>query len=135
MAEAPEYDDILLAVAGAHLSGQPLNRQLLERGAELVEETTLAPVYRLFALATVPPKPGVVRVEKGGRALVVEVWRLSAAAFGDFVAHLPQPMAIGQVELADGSLVRGFVVEQIAVDGAEDITRYGGWRAYRAASA
>lgn len=127
------YDDVLLAVAGAHLSGQPLNPQLLDRGAELVERTSLAPKYRLFALATDPPKPGVVRVVEGGASLEVEVWRMSAAAFGDFVAHLPQPMAIGQVELVDGRLVRGFVVEQIAVDGADDITRFGGWRAYRAA--
>ncbi|WP_210505515.1 hypothetical protein [Naasia sp. SYSU D00057] len=125
------YPDVLLAVAGAHLTGQPLNAQLTDRGATLVEETTTAPGYRLFALDTVPPKPGVVRVRSGGAALTVEVWRLSAAAFGDFVAALPQPMAIGQVELADGRLVRGFLVEPIAVEGAEDITEYGGWRQYR----
>lgn len=126
----PGYPDVLLAVAGAHLSGQPLNRQLTERGATLVEETRTEGVYRLFALDTVPPKPGMVRVRGGGAALAVEVWRLSAAAFGDLVAALPQPMAIGQVELAGGSLVSGFLVEPIAIETAADITQYGGWRQY-----
>ncbi len=124
------YADVLLAVAGAHLSGQPLNPQLTDRGGVLVEATTLAPRYTLYALDTVPPKPGVVRVETGGSALAVEVWRMEAASFGDFVAHLPQPMAIGQVELADGAMVRGFVVEQVAVHGATEITEFGGWRDY-----
>ncbi len=124
--------DILLAVAGAHLSGQPLNPQLTERDAELVTTTTTSPDYRLFALATEPPKPGVVRVASGGAALEVEVWRLTEAAFGSFVAALPQPMGIGKVSLADGALVSGFIVEPVATEGAEDITRFGGWRGYLA---
>ncbi|WP_200919765.1 hypothetical protein [Rathayibacter sp. Leaf296] len=123
---------VLLAVAGAHLGGQPLNAQLTDRGAELVSTTTTSPDYRLVALATTPPKPGVVRVADGGAALEVEVWRLDDAGFGSFVAALPQPMAIGKVTLADGTLVSGFLVEPIVVEGAEDITRFGGWRSYLA---
>jgi hypothetical protein len=121
---------IRLAVAGAHLSGQPLNHQLTGRGAVLVATTTTSAEYRLVALPTGPPKPGVVRVADGGAAIEVEVWELSEAAFGSFVAGLPQPMAIGKVALADGSLVSGFLVEPIAIDGAADITRFGGWRRY-----
>jgi len=123
---------VLLAVAGAHLGGQPLNAQLTDRGAELVSTTTTSADYRLVALATAPPKPGVVRVADGGAALEVEVWRLDDAGFGSFVAALPQPMAIGKVTLADGTLVSGFLVEPIAVEGAEDITRFGGWRSFLA---
>jgi hypothetical protein len=123
-------NDVLLAVAGAHLSGQPLNHQLTAREATLERSTTTAARYRLYALDTEPPKPGVVRVASGGAALDVEVWRLTPAAFGDFVAQLPQPMAIGRVELADGSFVSGFLVEPIALEGAADITGFGGWRAY-----
>ncbi|WP_208544614.1 hypothetical protein [Rathayibacter sp. VKM Ac-2759] len=123
---------VLLAVAGAHLSGQPLNRQLTDRDAELVTTTTTSADYRLYALQTVPPKPGVVRVASGGAALEVEVWRLTEAAFGSFVAALPHPMAIGSVSLADGSLVSGFLVEPLALETADDITSFGGWRAYLA---
>jgi hypothetical protein len=123
---------VRLAVAGAHLSGQPLNHQLTHRGARLVATTTTSANYRLFALATEPPKPGVVRVAEGGASLEVEVWAMSPAAFGSFVAALPQPMAIGTVMLSDGELVSGFLVEPIALEGAEDITRFGGWRSFLA---
>ncbi|WP_205687324.1 hypothetical protein [Cellulomonas endophytica] len=136
MSAAPgTYPDVLLAVAGAHLQGQPLHHQLLDRGAVLVGATRTAPTYRLHALPTDPPKPGVVRVADGGAGLEVEVYRLTAAAFGDLVASLPQPMAIGRVDLADGTAVAGFLVEPVAVAGAADITAHGGWRAYLASLA
>lgn len=93
-----------------------------------------APVYRLYALAGVGPrKPGLVRVEEGaGASVEVEVWTLSEAAFGSFVAAVPPPLAIGTLLLEDGAAVKGFLCESHAVAGAEDISRYGGWRAYLA---
>ncbi|WP_093417057.1 allophanate hydrolase [Saccharopolyspora flava] len=126
-----ETEPVLLAVAGAHLSGQPLNHQLTDRNARLVRTTTTAPVYRLHALRTTPPKPGLVRAE-AGKAVEVEVWELTASAFGSFVAALPAPMTIGAVELSDGSTVRGFLCEPAALHDAEDITHHGGWRNYLA---
>jgi allophanate hydrolase len=39
---------------------------------------------------------------------------------------------VGRVCLADGRDVLGFLCEPLAVDGATDITSYGGWRAWRA---
>jgi len=126
---------VRLAVVGAHLDGQPLNHQLTDRGARLVERTTTAPIYHLFALDTVPPKPGLVRVapgEPGAASIEVEVWELDAASFGSFVAEIPPPLGIGTVVLADGSAVAGFICESIAVRDALDITAFGGWRAYRA---
>jgi allophanate hydrolase len=123
---------IELFVAGAHLSGMPLNPQLTERGARLVGEARTAAKYRLYALATEPPKPGVVRVAADGASLPGEIWALSPAAIGTFLAAIPQPMALGEVELDNGRTVVGFLCEPIALDGAEDITAFGGWRAYRA---
>ncbi|HEX3793024.1 MAG TPA: allophanate hydrolase [Acidimicrobiales bacterium] len=119
-----------IAVVGAHLAGQPLHHQLSDRGARLVRVTSTAPSYRLYALDTVPPKPGLVRVADGGASITLEVWELSPAGFGDFVAHVPAPMAIGTVALQDGSSVSGFLCEPFALDGALDITDYGGWVAY-----
>jgi allophanate hydrolase len=121
---------IELFVAGAHLSGMPLNPQLTERGARLLGEARTAVRYRLFALDTVPPKPGVVRVDSDGDSLPGEVWALSPAALGTFLAAIPQPMALGEVELDDGRKVVGFLCEPIALEGARDITATGGWRAY-----
>ncbi|MFE4723653.1 allophanate hydrolase, partial [Streptomyces sp. NPDC056728] len=116
------------------LSGQPLNGQLLALGARLVRTTTTAPAYRLYALDTTPPKPGLVRTREGGGAIEAEVWQLPAEGLGALLATLPRPMALGSVELADGSLVPGFLCEPEAIKSAQDITSYGGWRAYVASS-
>ena len=122
-----------LAVVGAHLRGEPLHHQLTDRGATLVAATTTAADYRLFALVgTVPAKPGLVRTPGfAGPGIEVEVWRLSSSKFGELVAEVPPPLAIGSVVLADGRTVKGFVCEPCALDGARDVTEHGGWRAYR----
>jgi allophanate hydrolase len=118
-----------LAVVGAHLSGQPLNGQLLALGGRLECTTTTADTYRLYALNTVPAKPGPVRAREGGRSIEAEVWQLPAEGLGALLAALPRPMAPGRVELADGRSVPGFLCEPPALEGAQDITAYGGRRA------
>lgn len=124
-------ESIDVVVCGAHLSGMALNPQLLERQAELVEATTSAPEYKLYAIAGGPPfRPAMVKVSEGGHAIPVEVWRLSAAAFGDFVSLIPAPLGIGKVKLADGRIECGFIAEPIALEGATDISHFGGWRHY-----
>ncbi|WP_151476717.1 allophanate hydrolase [Streptomyces albicerus] len=130
IARALEVPPTRIAVVGAHLSGQPLNGQLLALGAQLERTTETAPVYRLHALSTEPPKPGLVHVGEGGTAIEAEVWRLPAEGLGRLLTALPRPMALGRVVLADGSDVPGFLCEPGALDGARDITAYGGWRAY-----
>ena len=129
-------DEVRIVVAGAHLEGQPLNHQLTDRGGRLVVRTSTAACYRLYALDTEPPKPGLVRVsddDAGAAAIEVEVWALVPDAFASFVDAVPAPLVVGRVVLADGSAVAGFLCEPIAVHGAADITAFGGWRAYRAA--
>ncbi len=125
---------VQVAVVGAHLSGMPLNSQLQERGAELVKTTTTSDAYRFYALAnTTPPKPGLVRVKKGdGAAIAIEIWRMPEEAYGSFVALIPSPLGIGQIETADGTMVQGFLCEQEGLNGATDITHFKGWRSYLA---
>ena len=133
LSEPVATDTVRLAVVGAHLSGLPLNSQLTERGARLVGPAQTAPEYRLYALPdTIPAKPGLVRVGPGGGAVAVEVWELSTAAFGSFVAAVPPPLGIGTLVLAGGETVKGFLCESHAVERARDITSFGGWRAYLA---
>ncbi len=127
-----------IAVVGAHLTGMPLNHELTGPGGVKLSETTTAPGYRLYALpGTVPPKPGLIHDPAfAGPGIAVEVWALPAAAFGSFVARIPAPLGIGKLTLTDGSTVSGFLCESHAIDsGAEEITAYGGWRAFRAARA
>ncbi|MBR0697294.1 allophanate hydrolase [Bradyrhizobium lablabi] len=126
-------DGIPIAVVGAHLSGMALNGELKALDARLVEETATAPDYRLYALDTMPPKPGMLRVEAGkGTSIKLELWAMSPAAFGKFVAAIPPPLSIGTIRLADGREAKGFIVEPAAIDGAKDISAYGGWRAFMA---
>jgi allophanate hydrolase len=127
---APEPPSIPLVVIGAHLSGQPLNHQLTERGARFVRRTRTASQYQLYALSTRPPRPGLVRVARGGASLEAEVWVLPPVGFASLVAAVPPPLAIGTVVLADRSSVPGFVCEPAGLDGATDITSYGGWLNY-----
>jgi allophanate hydrolase len=125
--------EIAIAVVGAHLSGMALNRELTALGGRLLESTTTAPDYRLYALDTVPPKPGMLRVAEGaGTSIALEVWSLSAAAFGRFVAAIPPPLSVGTISLADGRGVKGFLVEPAGVERARDISEFGGWRAFMA---
>ena len=110
-------DEIAIAVVGAHLSGMALNGELQALGGRLLEATATAPDYKLYALDTTPPKPGMLRVEAGaGRSIKLELWALSAAAFGKFVAAIPPPLSIGTVRLADGRGVKGFLVEPAAIE-------------------
>ena len=121
-----------ISVVGAHLEGLPLHHQLTDLGAALLSSTHTAPRYRLYALAgTIPPKPGLVP-DASGTAIECEVYAIGEAALGRFVAGVASPLAIGPVELADGSVVPGFLATAGALDGATDITRHGGWRAYLA---
>jgi allophanate hydrolase len=130
-------DEIAIAVVGAHLSGMALNGELKALGGRLLEATATAPDYKLYALkGTTPPKPGMLRVKAGsGSSIQLEVWALSAASFGKFVAAIPPPLSIGTIRLADGSGVKGFLVEPAAIDGARDISAFGGWRAFMAEAA
>jgi allophanate hydrolase len=124
-------EEIPIAVVGAHLSGMALNGELKALGGRLLETTSTAPDYRLYALPTEPAKPGMLRVEAGsGASIALEVWALAAAAFGKFVAAIPPPLSIGTVRLTNGRNVKGFIVEAADVSGAKDISAFGGWRAY-----
>jgi allophanate hydrolase len=134
----PETPDapLRVAVVGAHLSGQPLNWQLVERKAKLIQTARTGKGYRLYALAnTSPPKPGLVFDGSGAGGIEVEIWEMDAAAFGSFVALIPAPLGIGTITLDDGRRVQGFLCEAHATRDAEDITAFGGWRAWLASRA
>ena len=129
-------DEIPIAVVGAHLSGMALNGELQDLDARFIDATTTTADYKLYALpGTTPPKPGMLRVDAGGAAIEVEVWALSAKAFGQFVAAIPPPLSIGTVRLVDGRGVKGFLMEAAALPGARDISHFGGWRAFMSAKA
>ncbi|WP_280495207.1 allophanate hydrolase [Nocardia asiatica] len=120
-----------LAVFGAHLRGQPLHWQLERLGARFLGDIRTTDAYRLTALDTTPPKPGLVRHGPGhGAAIEGELFRVSAAGLGGFLAELPAPMALTSIELADGRAVVGWTCAYDAARAATDITHHGSWREY-----
>lgn len=132
----PKEATVPIAVVGAHLSGQPLNHQLKDRNGTLKATMRTAHGYALYALSgTTPAKPGMIRDDTAAGKIEVEIWELPVAGFGSFVNEIPAPLGIGTITLEDGSLVKGFLCEPYALQGAVDITHFGGWRAYKAAQA
>ncbi len=123
-----------IVVLGAHMRGLPLNRDLAALGGRFVSECRTAPLYRLFRLRDgAVTRPGMVRVADDGAAIAGEIWRLPAESIGALLASIPQPLGLGDVVLSDGRRLKGFLCEAVATAQAEDITRFGGWRAWLAA--
>ena len=122
---------IHVAVCGAHMSGLPLNPQLVALGGEFVTKTQTAAQYKLYALnGFTPARPGLLRVKNDGAAIELEVWKLPIEKYGMFVAGVPSPLGFGTLELIDGSQVQGFLCEAYATFDAVDISHYGGWKNY-----
>ena len=112
------------------MRGLPLNHQLVTRRGEFVSATSTAPTYRFYALPGSPARPGLVRTNTGGASVAVEIWRLPEAEMGSLLGLIPAPLGLGSVALKDGRSVPGFLCEAAAVANANDITEFGGWRAY-----
>lgn len=128
---AARHDRARIVVCGAHLQGLALNWQLTQRGGRLLESTLSSPDYQLYALAGGPPlRPGMVRVKDGGVPIAVEVWELPSSELGSFLTGIPAPLGLGKVQLADGRWESGFICEPYGLEGALDISHFGGWRAY-----
>lgn len=124
---------VKLAVVGAHLTGMPLNAQLVERGSRLIGEFHTAPAYKLVDLAnTTPKKPGLFRVGEGGVSIALEVYEIPLTQLGSFLTLVPHPLGLGKIELLNGEWVSGFICEPIAELGARDISKFGSWKKYLA---
>lgn len=121
------------AVCGAHLKGEPSHHEL--QSADFIEATTTAPEYKMFAFQDGNiPKPALV--SGGSSRFYVEVYALSPAEFGRFVAKIPAPLGMGKIQLSSGKIVSGFIgdasILQKADEGlAKDISALGDWRKYR----
>ena len=125
-----------IVVCGAHMDKLPLNTQLTLRGATFSEATKTASKYALYKLpGDSPLRPALVEDEQNGQAIDVEVWSIPATELGSFVKCIPAPLGIGKITMSDGRELSGFVCTEGGTHGAENITAYGGWRAYISDSA
>lgn len=87
-----------------------MESQLTELGASYRESVNTAPHYRLYRLDTVPEKPGMVYDDKKGAAIAVDIYELPVVSVGAFLGEIRKPLCIGNVELSDGRIVKGFFV-------------------------
>jgi allophanate hydrolase len=132
-AKRPPPAQARLAVVGAHMSGLALNQQMIDVQARYVATVRTAPSYKFYVLPnTKPERPGMVRTETGGTSIELELWDMSWEALGKFMAKVPAPLTIGSVQTEDGELVKGFLCESFAVEGAREISSFGGYRNYLA---
>jgi allophanate hydrolase len=128
-APAAGPDELEIAVCGAHMSGLPLNGELVSRGGRFLRAARTLPRYRLYSLAGGPPRrPGLVRTGEAGAPIHVEVWALPRESIGAFIAGIPAPLSIGTVLLADGTAPKGFLCEPAGLTDAVDVSAIGDWR-------
>jgi hypothetical protein len=119
---------IYLAVNGTLMRGLELNENLLKVGATFVEETTTAPIYRLWSIQD--RHPAMMRVAAGGKAIVVEIWAVPPAGMCAILLQEPPGLCIGKVILVNNEVVLGVLGEPFLCEDQREITEWEGWRAY-----
>ena len=125
--------DVPLAVNGTLMRGLELNHNMEAAKATFVREAQTEPAYRLWTIND--EHPAMLRVTDGtGTKVAVEVWSVPAAGLVGILLNEPPGLCIGKVRLEDGSIVLGVLGEPALVEGHREITSYGGWRDYLAAS-
>ena len=126
---------------GDGMRGGPLHRHIF--GAPLIGERQTAPCYRFYSVRD--EFPALCPVSEGGRAIRGELYDVPMGQLQELLEREPQELELSVVELAAGTSPAG---EPLAAELSfgmvlrrgergrgvhTDITRYGGWRAYRRA--
>ena len=120
-----------LAVNGTLMRGLELSANMINAGGIFVREATTAPIYRLWSIHD--RHPAMIRVATGGSAIALEVWAVAPEGLASILLQEPPGLCIGKVKLAGGEEVLGVLGEPFLVEGQQEITVHGGWRAYVAA--
>ena len=72
----------------------------------------------------------MIQAKSNGFAIDLEIYEMPISEVGSFLDLIPAPLGLGNIELEDGSWVKGFICEPYAIDGSKDISDLGGWRSY-----
>ncbi|CDM70288.1 allophanate hydrolase [Clostridium bornimense] len=126
-----EKESVKLAVCGLHMEDMELESQLIELDAELIGTTKTSKDYKLIKLNTAPEKPGLIRVKNNGKAIEVQVYRISKSKLGKFLTNITAPLGIGDIELESGEIVKGFICEGYVEKESEDISDYESFKKYK----
>ena len=105
-----------------------LNRHMADAGAKFVRDARTAPIYRLWSIGD--RYPGMIRAEKGGTAIALEMWEIDAAGLVLILREEPPGLTVGRVKSEGNNEVLGVLAEPYLLEGEIEITEFGGWRAY-----
>lgn len=128
----PVTEPVALAVAGAHLRGQPLHHRLVGADCRLLARTTTAPLYRCVALDTGGLTVPALYPSEQGLPFEVEVYEIPRAYLRVLKEAAVPGLTIGEMRLADGRQVSGYRADPTIAPAGPDISHHGGWRAYLA---
>jgi hypothetical protein len=115
------------------MRGLRAHHRLLAAGAVFLREVRTAPIFRLWSIDD--RYPGMVRAASGGTNIVAELYAIPRPGFAQVVESEAEGLCVGRVPLDDGPAPLGVLIEPRMVDGAEEISAFGGWRAYVEAKA
>ena len=98
----------LLAVCGAHLSGQPLNPVLRDAGGHLHARARTAAGYRMVLIDGRIPRPGLIDDGTGSPdGLDLELWDVPLELVRSLEVNVESPLRIDVVRLPNGTSVPG----------------------------
>ncbi|MBD2040153.1 glutamyl-tRNA amidotransferase [Microcoleus sp. FACHB-672] len=119
---------VSLAVNGTLMRGLELNENLLNAGATFIKETLTEPAYRLWSIED--RHPAMMKVKIGGGSICVEIWAIPTNNLTQILLQEPAGLCVGKLLLLDGEEVLGVLGEAFLCEGKQEITEWGGWRAY-----
>ena len=117
-------------LTGDGMRGGPLHRHI--EGAEFIGELRTLPRYRFYSIRD--EFPALCPVSDGGQPVLGELYEVPMTQLHELLAREPPELELSIVELEPHELSFGMILRRGADSRAlTDITRYGGWRAYRQA--
>jgi gamma-glutamylaminecyclotransferase len=119
-------------ICGSALSGQPHHGNLGD--ARFLGEAHTAPRYRLHSVRD--QHPGIYEIKDGGISIVGELYEFTPEQHANMLAGEPPDLYEAPIVLDDGSTASAMIYprELIEERGFKDISEYGGWAAYKAAT-
>jgi RimJ/RimL family protein N-acetyltransferase/gamma-glutamylcyclotransferase (GGCT)/AIG2-like uncharacterized protein YtfP len=117
----------LFAFYGTFTSGQPGHVNLA--GARLIERTRTSPRYRLYIVDGM--WPALVAAAGAGVEIECEVYQADEELLVRLAAVEPPGWNRRPLELVDGRAVEAFIADPALTARGEDISRHGGWAAFR----
>lgn len=60
--------------------------------------------------------------DETGEKIAVDIYRIPKNKLGIFLDNVKSPLTIGDIELSDGRIAKGFLCEAYALKSAENIT-------------